>query len=105
MESIDIEEMDCDTCLKMQEILSYEIDDMEFFEFAIDNLIEISGYITQGNLNIRTHKDITVTPKNASGKPAPVPARKTMSGWRTAWPGGRRAVWRACPTISVADEM
>ncbi len=33
MESIDIEEMDCDTCLKMQEILSGEIDDPEFLEF------------------------------------------------------------------------
>ena len=31
MESIDIEEMDCDTCLKMQEILSDEIDDAEYY--------------------------------------------------------------------------
>ena len=30
MENIDIEEMDCDTCLKMQEILREEIDDPEF---------------------------------------------------------------------------
>ncbi len=37
IESIDIEEMDCDTCLKMQEILSDEIDDSEFLEFAIEN--------------------------------------------------------------------
>ncbi len=27
MEGIDIEDMDCDTCIKMQEILSDEIDD------------------------------------------------------------------------------
>ncbi len=31
MESIGIEEMDCDTCLKMQEILSDEIEDMGSF--------------------------------------------------------------------------
>ncbi len=46
MESIDIEEIDCDTCLKMQEILSGEIDDMEFLEFAIiENLSEMFEYI------------------------------------------------------------
>ncbi len=32
MESINIEDMDCDTCLKMQEILSDEIDDTEFIK-------------------------------------------------------------------------
>ncbi len=59
MESIDIEEMDCDTCLKMQEILSDEINDEEFLEFAIDNLDELFSYIINGNLNIRIHRDIT----------------------------------------------
>ncbi len=44
-----IEEMDCDTCLVMQEILSDEIDDEEFFDFAIDNLSEMMEYIAQGN--------------------------------------------------------
>jgi hypothetical protein len=47
VESIDIEEMDCDTYLKMQEILSGEIDDLDFLKFAIENL------------NIRIHRDIT----------------------------------------------
>ncbi len=42
------------------------------------------GYIAQGNLNIRIHRDTTGLPKDASGKPAPV---------RTGT-GGRRAVWR-----------
>jgi hypothetical protein len=70
MESIDIEDMDCDTCLKMQEILSDEIDDPEFLEFAIDNLSELLSYITTDNLNIRIHRDITGPPKDASGKPA-----------------------------------
>ncbi len=41
MEGIDIEEMDCDTYLKTQEILSNEIDDPEFLEFAIENFYEM----------------------------------------------------------------
>ena len=52
MESIDTEEMDCDTCLIMQEILSDEIEDEEFFDFAIDNLSEMMWYIAKGNLTL-----------------------------------------------------
>ncbi len=59
MKGIDIEEMDCDTCLKIQEILCDEIDDAEFLEFAIDNLDELTSYIINGNLNIRIHRHIT----------------------------------------------
>ncbi|MGR3174345.1 MAG: hypothetical protein ACUZ8N_07070 [Candidatus Scalindua sp.] len=59
MESIDIEEMDCDTCLKMQEILIDEIDDPEFLEFAIDNLNELLSCIESGRVNIRIHSDVT----------------------------------------------
>ncbi len=59
MKSIDIEEMDCDTCIKTQEILSDEIDDPEFLEFAIENLDELFSYIINGNLNIRIHRDVT----------------------------------------------
>ncbi len=51
--------MDCDTCLIMQEILSDEIEDTEFLEFAIENLDELFSYIINGNLNIRIHRDIT----------------------------------------------
>ncbi len=58
IESIDIEKMDCGTCLIMQEILSDEIDDSEFLEFAIENLDELFSYITNGYLNIRIHRDI-----------------------------------------------
>ncbi len=54
-----IEEIDCDTCIIMQEILSDEIEDSEFLEFAIDNLEELSSYIINGNSNIRIHRDIT----------------------------------------------
>ncbi len=62
MEGIDIEEMDCDTCLKTQEILSDEIDDPEFLEFAIDNYSELFGYLATGRVNIRIHRDITGFP-------------------------------------------
>ena len=57
MEGIDTEEMDCDTCLEMQEILSAEIVDEEFLEFAIDNLSELASYIAKGNVNIRIHRN------------------------------------------------
>ncbi len=43
----------------MQEILSDEFDDKGFLDFAIDNFSEMMGYIAQGNLNIRIHRDIT----------------------------------------------
>ena len=59
IEDHNIKEMDCDTCLVMQEILSDEIEDEELLEFAIDNLDELSSYIINGNLNIRIHRDIT----------------------------------------------
>jgi hypothetical protein len=58
MEGVDIEDMDCDTCLKMQEILSDEIDDEGFLEFAIENFSELFGYIASGIVNIRIHKDV-----------------------------------------------
>ncbi len=59
MEGIDTDEIDCDTCFKMQEILSDEIDDPEFLEFAIENLDELFSHIINGKLNIRIHRDIT----------------------------------------------
>ncbi len=58
MESIDIEEMDCDTCFKMQEMLRDEIDDPEFLSFAIENFSELFSYIASGRVNIRIHRDI-----------------------------------------------
>ncbi len=58
MESTDIEGIDCDTCLKMQEILNDEIDDPEFLENAIENLDELFPYIINEYLNIRIHWDI-----------------------------------------------
>ena len=59
MEDIDTEKIDCDACLIMQEILSDEIEDTEFFDFAIDNLEELLSHIAHGNLNNRIYRDIT----------------------------------------------
>ncbi len=59
MEGIDIEDMDCVTCFKMQEMLSDEIDDSEFLNFAIDNFSVLFSYIDSGIINIRICRDIT----------------------------------------------
>ena len=52
----------------MQEILSDEIEDPEFLEFAINNLDELSSYIINGKLNNRIHRDITETHDQGFGK-------------------------------------
>jgi hypothetical protein len=57
MEGINTDEIDCDTCLIMQEILCDEIDDPEFLEFAIDSLNELLSYIESGRTNIRIHRN------------------------------------------------
>ncbi len=41
------------------QILTDEIEDEEFLNFAIEHLEELSSYIINGNLNIRIHRDIT----------------------------------------------
>jgi len=51
MESIDTEEIDCDTCLIMQEILSDEIEDPEFLE-PIVIIIVIYGILERRIWNI-----------------------------------------------------
>ena len=54
------DEINADTLFKMaKEILTDEIDDEEFLEFAIENLDELFSYIINGKLNIRIHRDIT----------------------------------------------
>ncbi len=53
-------EIDTDACLELdKQILTDEFDDPEFLAFAIENYSELFGYIVQGNLNIRIHRDIT----------------------------------------------
>ncbi len=49
--------MDCDTCIKMQEILRGEIEDPEFLTFAVDNISVLLSYIAEGILNIRIHRN------------------------------------------------
>ena len=53
-------EIGADTTFKIQrQILTDEIEDAEFLEFAIMNISEIMAYIAQGKSNIRIHRDIT----------------------------------------------
>ncbi len=59
MKGIDIEDMGCCTCFKIQKILCDEIDDPEFLEFALENLDELLSYIESGKAIIRIHRNIT----------------------------------------------
>ena len=59
MEGVTTDEMDCDTCLVIQEILSDEIEDEEFLDFAIDKLEGLLSYIAN-NLNIKIHSVVAV---------------------------------------------
>ncbi len=60
LKSLDKGEIDIYTAIKKEaEILSDEIDDPKFYNFAIENLSELLSYITTGNLNIRICSDIT----------------------------------------------
>ncbi len=60
MERFNNDEIDADTSSKIEkQILTDEIDDPEFLEFAIENLDELFSHIINGNPNIRIHRDIT----------------------------------------------
>ncbi len=53
-------EIDADTsCQIEKQILTDEIDDPEFLEFAVENISELFGYLATGRVNIRIHRDIT----------------------------------------------
>ncbi len=43
----------------MKQILTDEIDDPEFLNFAVENISELFGYLATGRVNIRIHRDIT----------------------------------------------
>ncbi len=43
-------------------MLTDEIQDPEFLEFAIDNYSEMFSYIVKGNLKIRIHREATGLP-------------------------------------------
>ncbi len=63
--------IDADTSFKIErQILTDEIDDQEFLNFAIENFSELFSYIASGRVNIRILRDIEGPPKDASGKPA-----------------------------------
>ncbi len=47
MEGIDTDEIDCDTCLKIQEILSDEFDDPEFLALVHNCLRDVDAVIVK----------------------------------------------------------
>ncbi len=53
-------EIDADTsCQIEKQILTDEIDDEEFLNFAVENISELFGYLATGRVNIRICRDIT----------------------------------------------
>ncbi len=57
---VDKGEIDADTsCQIEKQILTDEIDDPEFLNFAVENISELFGYLATGRVNIRIHRDIT----------------------------------------------
>ncbi len=55
-------EIDADTsCQIEKQILTDEIQDTEFLNFAVENISELFGYLATGRVNIRIHRDIEGT--------------------------------------------
>ncbi len=53
-------ETNADTSSKIErQILTDEIQDTEFLNFAVENISELFGYLATGRVNIRIHRDIT----------------------------------------------
>ncbi len=53
-------EIDADTsCQIEKQILTDEIQDPEFLNFAVENISELFGYLATGRVNIRIHRDVT----------------------------------------------
>ncbi len=53
-------EIDADTsCQIEKQILTDEIQDQEFLNFAVENISELFGYLATGRVNIRIHRDVT----------------------------------------------
>ncbi|HDY66197.1 hypothetical protein LCGC14_2750970 [marine sediment metagenome] len=53
-------EIDADTsCQIEKQILTDEIQDTEFLNFAVENISELFGYLATGRVNIRIHREIT----------------------------------------------
>ncbi len=53
-------EIAADTSREMEkQILTDEIQDTEFLNFAVEHISELFGYLATGRVNIRIHRDIT----------------------------------------------
>ncbi len=53
-------EIDADTsCQIEKQILTDEIQDTEFLNFAVENISELFGYLASGKIDIRICRDIT----------------------------------------------
>ena len=50
-----------------KQILTDEIQDPEFLNFAVENISELFGYIATGRVNIRICRDITGLPDEQCG--------------------------------------
>ncbi len=50
-----------------KQILTDEIDDPEFLNFAVENISELFGYLATGRVNIRIHRDVTGLPDEQFG--------------------------------------
>ncbi len=46
------------SCQIEKQILTDEIDDPEFLNFAVENISELFGYLATGRVNIRIHRDV-----------------------------------------------
>ncbi len=61
-------EIDADTsCQIEKQILTDEIQDPDFLNFAVYNISELFGYLATGRVNIRIHRE-DGPPKRSSGK-------------------------------------
>ncbi len=53
-------EIDADTsCQIEKQVLTDEIRDTEFLNFAVENMHELFGYLATGRVNGRIHRDVT----------------------------------------------
>ncbi len=60
IERFNNDEIDADTsCQIEKQILTDEIQDTEFRNFAVENSSELFGYLATGRVNIRIHGDVT----------------------------------------------
>ncbi len=58
-------EIDANTsCQIEKQILTDEIQDTEFLNFAVENISELFGYLATGRVNIRIHRDTKRVFKN-----------------------------------------